>query len=397
MKKITVLFICVSSFLFLNGQNIIKNGGFEEYNTCPTEPSSMITQNSLKDWMSLSINKPAEYENFCGFFDRITNPPRAHSGNGRVSLLCYGYENYMWADGTVSFNDIRQYIQSKMVEKMQKDKIYFAQYFVSVGYNAEFIADYSLHFSPTLIPQQTNKRMDFSPLLLKPHITSDSIITRRLVWTEINGCYTAKGDEEYVVVGNFKTDDSTRHVKIGGDKEGIMAANFDDISVVQVDKFPNKDIVLCEKKDSINLINFCPMCQFKSANGDTSTAFVASNTGEFKFTATFDKCKFKKEFTVKVEDCVNYDVFVPNIFSPNEDGNNDVLQLGVPSVFEYQKLQIFDRWGRVLFTSKTKTEEWDGTFDGKQLNPGVFMYVFKYKDTRTGEEKTKVGDVTIIR
>ncbi len=397
MKKYNFLILSVLFFSGLQAQNIVKNPSFEEYTNCPEGPRSMVSENSLKDWTTVSTTFPAVYENLCGYFDPFTASRNSHTGNGRVGIVCYGWENFMWADGTVSFNDTRQYIQSKMIEKMEKDKIYFAQFFISPGRTAEFIADYALHFSPTLIPQQTDKKSDFPPLPLKPHITSDSIITQKLVWTEINGCYTAKGNEEYVVVGNFKTDDDTRHIKIVGGKEGVMAANFDDISVVQVDKFPDGNILLCEKRDSINLIKFCPMCEFKSASGDTSTAFIASNVGEFKFTASFDKCKFKKEFIVKVEDCTTYDVFIPNIFSPNEDGNNDALQLGVPSVFDYQKLQIFDRWGRLLFTSTKKADEWDGRFNGQQLGPGVFMYVFRYKDTRTGEEKTKVGDVTIIR
>ena len=400
MKKYIVLLVFTLTFFFLHAQNIIRNPSFEEFNTCPTEPKSMVTQNSLKDWISINQGLPAVYQNRCGYFDIFTGVRSPHGGNGMVSLICYGYENFLWADGTVSYNDTRQYIQSKMIEKMEKDKIYFAQFFVAPRYTTEFIADYALHFSPSLIPLQTDKKKwDFLPLLLQPHITSDSIITQRLTWTEINGCYTAKGNEEYIVVGNFKTDDSTRLKNEVGVfmQTGIHHADFDDISVVQVDKFPNKNIVLCERKDSVNLTKFCPMCQFKSENGDTNTAFVASKVGEFKFTATFDKCKFKKEFVVKVEDCQTYDVFVPNIFSPNDDGNNDVLQIGTPSVFEYQKLQIFDRWGRLLFTSTKPTLEWDGTFGGKKLDTGVFVYIFNYKDTRTGEEKRKIGDVTIIR
>lgn len=88
-------------------------------------------------------------------------------------------------------------------------------------------------------------------------------------------------------------------------------------------------------------------------------------------------------------------IFVPNIFSPNGDGNNDVLYVrgkGVASV----TFIVYDRWGERVFESTDMDHGWDGNFRGQPMNPAVFVYyveaIFK-----NGSSSTLKGDVTLIR
>lgn len=88
-------------------------------------------------------------------------------------------------------------------------------------------------------------------------------------------------------------------------------------------------------------------------------------------------------------------IFVPNIFSPNQDGNNDVLFVrgkGIESMTFY----VYDRWGEKVFETTDKSIGWDGTLRGKKMNPGVFVYYLEgvYKDGNSFSQK---GDVTLIR
>jgi gliding motility-associated-like protein len=71
---------------------------------------------------------------------------------------------------------------------------------------------------------------------------------------------------------------------------------------------------------------------------------------------------------------------IPNAFSPNGDGINDVWNL--PFITSYRKcvVQIFDRYGRLLFTSYGYQKPWDGTFNGKPLNVGTYYYVIDLKN-----------------
>lgn len=90
------------------------------------------------------------------------------------------------------------------------------------------------------------------------------------------------------------------------------------------------------------------------------------------------------------------EIFIPNVFSPNGDGNNDELVIyGTKCVKEF-KLVIFDRWGEKVFETDDVNAKWDGTYNGKDMNGSTFVYYVKglYKDDRPIDLK---GNVTIVK
>ncbi|MBK9108877.1 MAG: gliding motility-associated C-terminal domain-containing protein [Saprospiraceae bacterium] len=94
-------------------------------------------------------------------------------------------------------------------------------------------------------------------------------------------------------------------------------------------------------------------------------------------------------------------VFAPNVFSPNGDNINDYFYLTGDPDITIELLQIYDRWGELLFESKTSminqaTTGWDGSFKSKKLNPGVFLFVADvlYPD---GSNQILKGDLSLIR
>lgn len=89
------------------------------------------------------------------------------------------------------------------------------------------------------------------------------------------------------------------------------------------------------------------------------------------------------------------ELFVPNGFSPNNDGQNDVLLVRGAGITELH-WTIFNRWGEKVFETTDPQQEWDGTFKGKQLDPAVFIYYLK-ASCLTGEEISIKGNVAIIR
>jgi gliding motility-associated-like protein len=85
---------------------------------------------------------------------------------------------------------------------------------------------------------------------------------------------------------------------------------------------------------------------------------------------------------------------VPQAFSPNGDGNNDMLFV-MGSVFD-MNFQVFNRWGQLVFESKDRGIGWDGTFDGKPCNPGVFAWRLTGTMANGDIVDTK-GNVTLVR
>jgi len=89
------------------------------------------------------------------------------------------------------------------------------------------------------------------------------------------------------------------------------------------------------------------------------------------------------------------EVFVPNIFSPNGDGWNDLLEVKGPRLFNYY-IQIYDRWGKVVFESTEQKEYWDGKLNGSELAPQTFVYLLSGESV-LGDKISKEGNVTIIK
>lgn len=95
-------------------------------------------------------------------------------------------------------------------------------------------------------------------------------------------------------------------------------------------------------------------------------------------------------------------LFIPNVFSPNGDGQNEIVTIFADeSVEEILIFRIFDRWGEFIFQEANfqpndPAHGWDGTFNGKILNPAVFTYYAEVKFV-DGEVSLFKGDITIVR
>ncbi len=110
-------------------------------------------------------------------------------------------------------------------------------------------------------------------------------------------------------------------------------------------------------------------------------------------------CTAKDELRVTVIDPSALDcedIYLPSAFTPNDDSLNDTYGFSLSiAIEELLSFEIFDRWGSRVFFTKNPADKWDGTFKGKELNPGVYLYKVHYKCN--GEDKIKAGSVTLIR
>jgi len=111
-------------------------------------------------------------------------------------------------------------------------------------------------------------------------------------------------------------------------------------------------------------------------------------------------CAATDNLTVNVI-CNNANVFIPNTFSPNADGVNDIFYPRGTGLFRIKSAKIFSRWGEIVyekndFTANDPTKGWDGTFKGKQLSPDVYVYVIEVMCDNNNIIPFK-GNVALIR
>jgi gliding motility-associated-like protein len=88
------------------------------------------------------------------------------------------------------------------------------------------------------------------------------------------------------------------------------------------------------------------------------------------------------------------EIFIPNAFSPNKDGQNE-LECVYGKCIKSLEFIIYDRWGEKVFETTNPKECWDGTYKGKPLNTSVFVYYMK-ATLINGKEITKQGNISLI-
>jgi gliding motility-associated-like protein len=100
--------------------------------------------------------------------------------------------------------------------------------------------------------------------------------------------------------------------------------------------------------------------------------------------------------SVFLETQVCCEVFVPNAFSPNSDGDNDLFSPLYDGTVALDFLRVYDRWGNMVFETSDKNMKWNGTFKGADAELGVYFYVVKYACVKTGTV-TKSGDILLLK
>ncbi|MDG1475833.1 MAG: CotH kinase family protein [Vicingaceae bacterium] len=86
---------------------------------------------------------------------------------------------------------------------------------------------------------------------------------------------------------------------------------------------------------------------------------------------------------------------VPEAFSPNEDGANDVLLVYGNNIVSLI-FDIYNRWGERVFSTSSKDNGWDGNYNGKKAVSGIYMYKLR-AEFIDGESESKSGDITLVR
>jgi gliding motility-associated-like protein len=104
-------------------------------------------------------------------------------------------------------------------------------------------------------------------------------------------------------------------------------------------------------------------------------------------------CSATEKMMIDAQQCCT--VFLPNAFTPNGDGKNDIFRPVTAGNHAIKMFMIVNRWGKKVFETLDETKGWDGTFNGEDQDIGTYFYILQYKcDGKTQELK---GEVILVR
>lgn len=214
-----------------------------------------------------------------------------------------------------------------------------------------------------------------------PKARPDSSIVYRVIGKDNRNCFKDTGFVAIKVYPKAKID-----INLGN----IQTVNIGD--KIKLSTTSSKDVT--EWKWSPPRWLDCINCAEPIATPKESITYsvIASNLGG---------CISEREEISLTVICNGANVFIPNTFSPNNDGNNDLFYPRGKGVFSIKNLKIINRWGEVVFeksnfNANDASSGWDGTYKGQKLQPDVFVYLADVVCDNNTHIPLK-GNITLIR
>lgn len=138
---------------------------------------------------------------------------------------------------------------------------------------------------------------------------------------------------------------------------------------------------------SPNFYLSCTNCFATTASPIENTTYTLTVTGT-------NGCTASDDVFVTVE--VPTEIFVPSAFSPNGDGNNDVLFANGYTI-SWMKFQVFDIWGTLMFETIDKNVGWDGKVNGVDASIGLYVYTLEVVFVNDAGTKKFAGEINLVR
>lgn len=156
-------------------------------------------------------------------------------------------------------------------------------------------------------------------------------------------------------------------------------------------------LTFCEGKRATIALPASAGLTYDWSDGQSGPERDFSEPGRYALTLTNAQsgCQAQTAIQVLAQDC-DPSLFVPNAFSPNGDGRNDRFQVYAPGL-TVTRLQIFNRWGGLVFDQSGEAPAWDGTFLGQPAPTGLYVYRLTYTRLSDGTAGQEEGEVVLLR
>ncbi len=189
MKNLLLLFCFVLSCVFGKAQNLVPNGSFEVYDTCPNN----LSQISYAFPWTFPFGT-SDYFNSCAGSGSIISVPTNWCGH-QYARTGNGYAGFILRDG-----GYLEYLQVELTDTLIAGRKYCVSFYLSLADSFAYtISSVGLYFSDTAIIATNYYPLPYTPQIQNP----PAAFINETGWTEVSGNYIAQGGEKFITIGNF--------------------------------------------------------------------------------------------------------------------------------------------------------------------------------------------------
>lgn len=455
-RPFLTIIIIVIILAQLTAQNLIRNGGFEDFTGSPSEndnltsvvgwdyidgfPEYYLTGHnnvinavpwggsgvvSLGLWLN-SSSFPSSPDQIDAFGTRLTEPMVA----GKHYVLSFYAKNGWWDDDycanleVLGISKIPNYIGT-----LSPNGLHFAPELIpgiTTLYSTSLLTEDYHHFRICIIPEiditylifKSNRHCD--DLSVDDYIYLDEVsLFEEATFSLLGNDTTLCVDETIVLDASFENaiitwadgfPEPLRIVDEAGTYNVFVDA-FDPVCpimdsvqisynpIIIPDKVLIEDTTICYET-SIVLDAFAPGLFYEWENGSVSSSLEVAAPGNYRVILSNGSCEKEDSVFIAFFNCKECGFYIPNVFSPNLDGVNDEL-LAYPQCDDISDFdfKIFNRWGSLIFQSNDINIGWDGKWKGREADSGTYIYTLSFRASEYGKIKHRMtsGDVTLLR
>lgn len=383
--QLCIFFGIVGAKVLAQG-NLVPNPGFEDRISCPSHLSDFT--GVVKHWFTPTSGTPNFYH-ACASQPEVGVPDNYFGHKTAFNGQAYA--------GIMTSNAYREYISVQLTSPLAAGKTYKLIFYTSIisktNCNSRGLDALFTPHRPQA--EQANDNLNAQASLNLPvNYAGDQ-------WIRTEACYQARGGERYLTLGDL-TFPKAHH----DCKDGEISYYFIDEIRLEPAVFTEKTVTLSTCRQSLPLqldgvaISHTPAQPEKISwnwDGSFSGRFrTIEKNGVYRLTMDYPDCSRETYIlTVTDEDC-DHAVFVPNVFTPDGDGKNDVFEIRSKGI-DFQKVLVFNRFGQVVFESSDPDFKWEGNHEGAMAGNGVYLYLLRYVVRSGGRPGLRTGSLTLIR
>jgi gliding motility-associated-like protein len=158
---------------------------------------------------------------------------------------------------------------------------------------------------------------------------------------------------------------------------------------------PWTDTTICVSQNFLVDATY-PQSNYLWQDGSTQPTFNVQQEGTYSVDVSNVCGSTTSSLKVSTINCA-CKFFIPNIFTPNHDGKNDLFTPKNQCQFSEYEIKIFNRWGQMVFSTKNISVGWDGNMGGIPQPEGTYVWMLQYTDNLTGKHTFKNGTVILLR